>query len=849
MLPISIPSTALTLSSNKIEKNPVGRHPLPIPGQPRILNKPSIPTATKPWVPPDVVMLGKNPRRLMENAVAPMRDFFMYGPKFEVIEMGKVVLTRESKQSQIVKKLKEHKTSDEDISATTNILRTVPAYYNLLAGLNAQSLEISKSSKAFNIKKGDRMKDETKKSPNTVQFDNPNYKKSLNDPKDGEHLLQIIPIATDGNCFYSCISTALNLYNHHNPTSQYAFTTTDHANGTLHMISGTKFTQEVIRWAVVNEYKNTPGLLAIRILYSRLYIDGSQVDLESIMQEKETLKPLSDGNPLVTKHIHDFEIELNTLMAHDNVGYNGQIKDQIEIFKQTERYINADDPTKPALIESLIDTFYNENVGIQTLFLLKTPGRAPGNTDNIFTYPKSEEDAYGVLISPNHWSTDIDRIMVEKIFSIKPIVISTYEDTLSGVDTIGTNGTLHVRRSGVNIMDGSEITLRSGNMTPEEVDSINKIDKTVFLYFSGDSHYDLIVFGVGSRSDVEKNARKMANENVLGEENKGRQLVPTATRKRMGGGISRDRRQTRRHMRGEAAMTGGGGGYKDAIFTISPSNNIPPTQHSIDGNNILNGLRTAVINIIFDVDSRIPTYMLMFMYQQYNKNRGGDVETIVTDGVHIPLDEVESSQTTLENATANYYKYRLFYIEFLTIDTLINSMAIPDTQHMEDVDMDKMPEILNNFLIAYHRVFKRHQTSHILQTKPNYLPAVHHFLKDHRDPSQRGGAAPPGRDASRFAPTSEPVIATAPHMLNAMNPVTIAMDPSNVLSEHVMRIMNDDSSSLSFNVDVHLILAPGDNGIGIGDKVGYACESSKQDMSRSWSEITGKTYYPTARKE
>jgi hypothetical protein len=119
--------------------------------------------------------------------------------------------------------------------------------------------------------------------------------------------------------------------------------------------------------------------------------------------------------------------------------------------------------------------------------------------------------------------------------------------------------------------------------------------------------------------------------------------------------------------------------------------------------------------------------------------------------------------------------------------------------------------------------------------------------------SQLGGAPPVGRDASRFAPTIEPVIATAigpaPHMLNAMNPTAIAMDPTNVLSEHVMRIMNDDSSSLSFKVDVHLILAPGDEGISVGDKVGYSCESSRQDMSRSWSEITGKTYFPTARKE
>jgi len=655
-------------------------------------------------------MLGKNPRNLMGNAVAPMRDFFMNGPKFEVIESGKVVLTRESKHTQIVKKLEEYNVTEFQLKQVSDLLRTVPAYYNMLSGLNKQSLEISKSSKTFNIKKGDRMKDDTKTSPSTVQFDKPNYKKSLNDPKDGEHLLQIIPIATDGNCFYSCIAMALNLYNYHNSTSQYAFNTTDHATGTPHTTSETKFTQEIIRWAVVNEYQNNPGLLAVRILYSRLYIDGSPADLETIMEEKESLKKLAEANPLVTKHIHEFEIELNALMAaENNAGYNGQIKDQIEVFKQTEQYINADDPTKSALIDSLIDTFYNENVGAQSLFLLKTPGRAPGNDDNIFTYPKSEEDAYNILSSSNHWSTDIDRLMVQNIFSIKPMVLSTYEDTLYKIGALNVPGNLLMRRSGIIIRDGSEIALRTAtNATPAEVDSINKIDKTIFLYFSGDSHYDLIVFGVGTRSDVEKHTRKMAAENMREEENKGKQIVSTVTRKRRGGGISRDRRQTRRHTRGvEVTMTGGGGGYKDAIFTISPSNNIPPTAESIDENNILNGLRTAVNNIIFDVNARIPTYMLMFMYQQYNKTRGGDAETIYKDGVHILVDEVESSQTVLENATDNYYKFRLFYTEFLTIDTLINAMAIPDTQHMENVNMDKMPKILHNFLIAYSGVFHR----------------------------------------------------------------------------------------------------------------------------------------------
>jgi hypothetical protein len=105
-----------------------------------------------------------------------------------------------------------------------------------------------------------------------------------------------------------------------------------------------------------------------------------------------------------------------------------------------------------------------------------------------------------------------------------------------------------------------------------------------------------------------------------------------------------------------------------------------------------------------------------------------------------------------------------------------------------------------------------------------------------------GGAPPPGRDASRFTTdASAATIGTAP--------VAMAINPLGSLSEHTVRIMNDDSSNLSFNVDVHLILAPGDEPIGIGDKIGYACESSRQETRRSLSEITGNPYFPTPRPD
>ena len=216
----------------------------------------------------------------------------------------------------------------------------------------------------------------------------------------------------------------------------------------------------------------------------------------------------------------------------------------------------------------------------------------------------------------------------------------------------------------------------------------------------------------------------------------------------------------------------------------------------------------------------------------------------------------------------------------MTIDALINSMATSDASvdTSGDIDLIRIPPNMLKFLHAYDDIFRMGKEDiPIIRTSPTYLHELHTKLtRDHNIDdgdsedgntgtvslhevmlrNQHRGGAPrspiPGRDAMNNITTPSavsPNIATTVSMMNTVNPVTVAMDPSNVLSEHVMRIMNDDSSSLSFKVDVHVILAPGDNGIGIADKVGYACESSKQDMSRSWSEITGKPYYPTARKE
>jgi hypothetical protein len=371
------------------------------------------------------------------------------------------------------------------------------------------------------------------------------------------------------------------------------------------------------------------------------------------------------------------------------------------------------------------------------------------------------------------------------------------------------------------------------------------IDKVVFI-LQKDVHYSLFAFGPDLEAQpndpvikpVTKTRRKRANDAALGKATRSSSRLAPKMKSSGSGG-------TRRRLH----IKGGGNPNNVVVFHLNKMNSNPPSKKT----NMADIFKIIPKDMIFDSGpTQIPNYMVMLIYSNYNIIRG-------SQGGHV-------RRTMMQN----YIDYRLFYTEFFIIDALIESMAttnvVSDNSDSDNSDSDNTidinsSEVLDKFIKKYDYVFAPVN----LYTHQAYLPMVHQYkdtkqMNEAIEESKRGshhgqlgGAPPVGRDASRFALTTEPVIATAvgpaPHMLNAMNPTAIAMDPTNVLSQHVMRIMNDDSSSLSFKVDVHLILAPGDEGIGVGDKVGYACESSRQDMSRSWSEITGNTYYPTARKE
>ena len=797
-------STALTLASNKIEKNSIDRPSLPIPGQPRIPAKPTIPEPQKPineWVPPNVVGVDDP---LMDDIIVPMRDFFLYGPEMEYTviknnneidddDKNQKVFTRDMNHRTIKKDLNAYGIPQDTVTKIANLLMKTPHYYDMLDTLNTSAIR-EELPDLFRIKKKDA----------DGKFNSANYKRNtINDTGTGESLLQMIKIAADGNCFFTCISQALNIYNYSHKDSPYVFRTTDVASAGKEVVrGGTDFSPEFIRWAVVNEYRRSPGLMAVEILNSQIHIDGPNDETDA---EIDRITNIENISPMAFNHVQWLKGKVNEMRTREkhmfgDEGWNVEI-----------RTGTAD----PQLI-------YQDNVA-RVLFLEYAKD---GNT---FTYPKTEEEAYALIMKSSYYAQTTIIYMVQRLFTIKPIIIGKRDKEVDDINMAelrddGIYGDWEVRATRTYFKIEESISLE------DQLD--DNIDKVVFI-LQKDVHYSLFAFG----PDLETQSNKPVNKPAT-KTRKKRDKDANATRsssriasKTNFSGVGGTRR--RLHIKG------GGNSNNVVVFHLNKMNSNPPSK-KVNTTNILERIPK---DMIFDSGpTQIPNYMVMLMYSNYNMIRGSQGRYVIR-----PMMQ-------------NYTDYRLFYTEFLIIDALIESMATThvdsDNNESDNSDSDNTIDInsnvvLDKFIEKYTYVFSPDR----LWTHESYLPTVNHYesLKHDHHINQLGGAPPVGRDASRFASTTEPVIATAvapaPQMLTAMNPTAIAMDPTNVLSEHVMRIMNDDSSSLSFKVDVHLILAPGDEGIGFGDKVGYACESSRQDMSRSWSEITGNTYFPTARKE
>jgi len=243
--------------------------------------------------------------------VMPIRSFLIRGPEWKYSikwknpddgynNQSEITLNRDTSNARFDAVLNKVDIQDNVKLLIKSNLKKEPHYFNMLNGLNTAA-----------IKAGfpDLFKIKNKMGEPSLVFNNKNYKDSLSSSS-GHHLLQIIPIEPDGNCFFSCIALALNLYNFHrvaNKVKEYVFTTTNVINGTEVKLKGTEFTPALIRWVVSNEYRRNPGLMEAELLKIRGYIEGS----DKIRAEYHEILDRKDISDHIKSYITAFYDELS----------------------------------------------------------------------------------------------------------------------------------------------------------------------------------------------------------------------------------------------------------------------------------------------------------------------------------------------------------------------------------------------------------------------------------------------------------------------------------------------------------------------------------------------------------
>ena len=735
--------------------------------------------------------------------VKPMINFFIHGPiyNYTITDNENQVDIKSDWIPQDLKKI-----------ITKNTKKNQYRYYNVLNHLNKSAKEINPNTQLFKLGGSS----EQKIAPKT--FNQSNYKNHI------EGLIQIVPIAPDGHCFFTCIATALNLHNFHsdaNNTKKYVFKGTDYLTNQEVIRDETKFDQKFIRWAVVNEFRkpSNDGNMEFELLKSQSVIEG------------HTSKEIDEKY----KELHDKAIKIqNKRLQYNmehwyNIHHTQDASNDIGLINQFLEYPDVKDNIENIdKLKSIALLFIQERQSTESMFLQLNNNNF--SIDKPFSYPNTVDDAYNIILNTPHYADQYIITMVENIFGIKTNIIS--KDTPSTVIFNDNNKQVVEETTAFRLLTEPQL-FRIDSYDANNKDDAkltDKIDMLVFLHFEGNNHYNLIVF------DSKKRGIKDNTENkpkiIL---NKTRKLVTDKPRRSQR--IEQLTRRVKRNNENDQDEQTGGGNFNPKLTLFYRNTDKPANYDDKSGNAEFSyDLVKQIIGSSFRVDRdiSIPMFMLMFIYVKYNNDR------------------VHANQSI----SKIYDIYRPYYKDLLMIDGLINH--IPDSINNNNQQRDFLLAYTDMFGYIYgYNGYNRENKSitdrlDILKTSSFYLSNIHSFI--HNISSIQGGAPPTGRDTMNNISTTTPhsvppMTSNTVPIANTVYPHTVSVDPSNVLSEHVLRIMNDDSSTLSFKMDVHLIVAPGDHSISMADKLGYACESSKQDMSRSWSEITGKPYYPTARKE
>ena len=714
-----------------------------------------------------------------------MRIFFMKGFFVDYSEQNKNGEFTVNLDARCVKSLTPEQCREISKSNNNNFFKLIEMMNNTVQSLDGKNKnDVFKSNMYRNVfTLGVNMQ----KGPNMGKGNKFNYENY----EDYLKKLQILQISGDGNCFYSCVSTAFNMQNAYSLLNANAnaaksntpdssnpnlitYDTVDLSSQVAVSRGGTEFTPMFIRWAVVNYYRSHKNLLlqemisTSMLLYgyadTMIWVNGNKEFVEIIANNQELKKYVDLMNEVFLSRL-DIEQILSNRYAQE-MEYLLQTQDITDQSRKITAYEMADSLFKQYSNDVKFLTF-NRDFQQGTSIKEYRP----------FSCPTTFDEANKIMMSPTYFAQMSDIAIIQRVFNVKVIALKRIMSTTTFPSRNDEEVPSMIRRR--------EIGFRIANDIKDEDDI--KYDKVIVVSYEGETHYNLVVFNAHTATAMQ-NARKNADR--------------PKTRKLVGGKRSQKTTLRNHVSRGGAATTVAitPGNYKKAVFAIHSSSQgfLPKLEKLIsDKNSSLDAIKDGIEMMIprFDnLEKSMPIYMYMLAFTSYNQIKERDDDTM-------------------------YARFRSFYADFKVIDSIIEGV-------FDSTSAKKQ------FILTYEKAFNLQFNASYFTAKSSQVEELEDDEDDVDDVDmnvdslsqsnfQKGGLdSRYGRNRNQSMPS---------------------------VSREVIDILNDDKSNLTFQVNVHLTLMPGEV-ISRKDIPSLACESRLQAIKMNLAKIMGRQYFPTPRK-
>ena len=238
----------------------------------------------------------------------------------------------------------------------------------------------------------------------------------------------MIEVPRDGNCFFQCIAHAINIHNSYvlledkkggkigiqnppsvkgNDTGLIEYDEDDSQSGNRVKRTGTEFTQDFIRWTLINYYRKHPNELVRNIAIANLIVDGYEKTMEwfseefgSFINDDEVLRETLNNAKLEQENSSDISPPpLNTQYNSVTSGVN-------------MNEVGVEDYT---LIESQLDNIRQDAL-VNSSFIIFDPTEDDKNQENKhpFTSPKTISEAEEMFMSSKTFANVIQFLLLKR---------------------------------------------------------------------------------------------------------------------------------------------------------------------------------------------------------------------------------------------------------------------------------------------------------------------------------------------------------------------------------------------------------------------------------------------------